>query len=102
MMSQDSFVCKLDAPEEIRAFIPKWRQSARKALQDSMILFYPVKRAGSVVHYKGQEYRIDTGIIADIGNQYTRDWLYEVIEKEIEKDLYSIGANKVYYTGMLD
>lgn len=91
-----------DVPKEIEAFIPKWRKSAADTLNGPVAYFCPIKWACSDVYYKGKKYRIDTGVISGIGNQYTIDWLFEYIEKEIEKDLYSIGALYVEYRGMVD
>lgn len=88
-------------PEEIKAFIPKWREAAADAGKDESY-FCPIKRAGFDVFYHGNKYNIGTGILGDIGNQYTKDWILDSIESLIKNDLYSIGADYVRYTGMVD
>jgi len=90
-----------DVPEEIKEFIPRWRELAIEA-NNSNKNFCPIKRAGSEVYYKGGKYYIDTRILHDIGNEYTIDWLFESISSDIEEDMYSIGASYVQYRGMID
>jgi hypothetical protein len=91
---------KLDA---IKASIPKWQAMARKIDNDPNEdeNFCPIKRASVGVYIFSGMYRIGTEII-DVGNEYTKDWLFERIEWDIEKDLYSVGAVYVRYNGMVD
>ncbi len=102
-IQKDSILVTEDAevPEEIKAFIPKWREKAIE-VDNSRKSFCPIKRAGSEVYYKGGKYYIDTKILYGIGNQYTIDWLFESISRDIEEDMYSIGATYVEYHGMVD
>ena len=92
-----------DVPEEIKVFIPEWRKAARH-IEDNPddYYFWPVKRAGSKVFFGDKRYYIGTDILGNIGNQYTSDWIFELISRTIEKDMYSIGATYVKYMGMLD
>ena len=89
-------------PKAIKDFIPKWREEARKVERDEKQFFCPIKHAQSDVYYKGNKYVIDTGMLYDIGNYMTVDWLFESIEGIIERDMYSIGAIYVEYRGMID
>ena len=90
-----------NVPKEIKRFIPKWREKALEVM-NTRSDFCPIKRASSNVYYKGEKYSIDTGILYDIGNAYTVDWLFETIARDIESDMYSIGAIYVEYLGMVD
>ncbi len=90
-------------PAEIRAFIPGWREKARQIEENhDGYSFWPVKRASSTVFFDDKKYYIGTDILGDIGNQYTSDWIFEMISRTIEKDMYSIGATLVRYWGMID
>ncbi len=91
-----------DVPQKIRDFIPKWRTRAAEVLEGPVSYYCPIKWACSDVYFKGEKYRIDTGVIAGIGNPNMIDWLFEYIEREIASDLYSIGALYVEYRGMVD
>ncbi len=91
-----------DVPQAIKDFIPKWREEAYRVEKDEMKYFCPIKRAQSDVYYKGNKYVIDIGILHDIGNYITVDWLFDSISHTIERDLYSIGAIYVEYRGMID
>ena len=91
-----------NVPEEIKAFIPKWREGAKEALKRIDSFLCPIKYASSDVYYKGEKYRVGTGIISDISDYTTIGWLFECIEKEIARDMYSIGAIYVEYNGMMD
>ncbi len=91
-----------DIPEEILSFISKWRKSAEEIANDNSKSYWSVKFAGSDVYYHGGKYRIDTGIISGACDSNIIQWVYEMIEKEIEEDMYSIGADYVKYQGMID
>lgn len=101
--SKDSILVSEDAdvPEEIKAFIPRWREKAIE-IDGSNKRFCPTKRAGSDVYYKREKYYINTKILHSVGNKYTIDWLFEYVSRDIEEDLYSIGATYVEYRGMID
>ena len=92
-----------NVPESIKALIPRWRQLAmdieKKAKENE---FWPVKGAYSKAFFYDAVYEFDVGILHGIGNYITNGWLFESIESEIEKDLYSLGAVFVEYYGMMD
>ena len=90
-----------DFPDEIKAFIPKWREEAIE-VEKSNRNFCPIKGAGIDIYYHGKKYDIGTEILAGIGNQYTTDWIFESIERGMEADLYGIGVDFVRYRGMID
>jgi hypothetical protein len=91
-----------NVPKEIKAFIPKWRERAASVLNGPISYFCPIKWACSDVYYKGEKYRVDTGVIGGVTDHRTIDWLFEYIERDIAADLYSIGALYVEYRGMVD
>ena len=92
-----------DVPDEIKQFIPKWREEAAEVDRNATdVDFWPVKHAESKVYYNDKCYCVDVGILHGIGNRYTIDWLFERVARTIENDMYSIGATYVRYMGMLD
>ncbi len=95
-----------DVPECIKSFIPRWRQLARQCDERmqgvSASGYWYVKGACSKAFFYDAVYEIDTGILYDIGDYSSAGYLFERIESEIEKDLYSIGAMYVEYYGMMD
>ena len=91
-----------DVPEEIKSFLPKWRDMAKKIVNDKNNTFWPVKYASTDVWYQDVKYRIGTEIIRDIAVGETEQWLYEKISYEVSRDMYQLGAQYVEYNGMLD
>ena len=91
-----------DVPEEIKSFLPKWRDMAKEIVNDKNKTFWPVKYASTDVWYQDVKYRIGTEIIRDIAVGETEQWLYEKISYEVSRDMYQLGAQYVEYNGMLD
>ena len=91
-----------DVPEEIKSFIPKWREMAKEIAADRTKTYWPVKYASTDVWYQGVKYQIGTEIVQDIAVRDTEQWLYEIISYEVKRDMYKIGAQYVEYNGMLD
>ena len=91
-----------DVPEEIKSFLPKWRDMAKEIVNDKNNTFWPVKYASTDVWYQDVKYRIGTEIIRDIAVGETEQWLYEKISYEVSRDMYQLGAQYVEYNGMLD
>lgn len=90
-----------DLPDTIKALIPKWRKQAVTAL-NSNYGFCPIKYARTSFRYQRREYSVGTEILSGIGNEYTRDWIFEMINNQIEKDLSVRGAVNITYHGELD
>lgn len=91
-----------DVPEEIMAFVPKWREMAREIASDETKPFWPVKYAQTDIWYRGGKYRVGTELIKDLANESTKDWLYEMISYEVEKDVSTLDIDYITYNGMLD
>lgn len=89
-------------PKAILDFIPKWREKAKWNLENQKKFFCPIKNAATTVYFNEGAYLIDAGILKDIGNIYTKQWIYDSISRLVEADMYSIGAIYVRYHGMID
>ena len=91
-----------DVPEEIMAFVPKWRDMARKIASDDTKPYWPVKYAQTDIWYRGGKYRVGTELIKDLAKENTQDWLYEMISYDVEKDVSTLDIDYVMYHGLLD
>ena len=89
-------------PDEIKSLIPKWREYAMKADKEDGVFFFPIKWASVEIYYHDEKYYIGTEILSGIGDEYTKDWIFERIERRMEEDLYDLGADYVRYRGMID
>lgn len=91
-----------NVPEEIMAFVPKWRERAREIANDETKPYWPVKYAQTDIWYHGGKYRVGTELIKDLAKGNTEDWLYEMINFDVEKDVSTLGIDYLEYQGMLD
>ena len=91
-----------DVPEKIMAFVPKWRDMARKIASDDTKPYWPVKYAQTDIWYRGGKYRVGTELIKDLAKENTQDWLYEMISYDVEKDVSTLDIDYVMYHGLLD
>ena len=91
-----------DVPEEIMAFVPKWREMAREIASDETQSYWPVKYAQTDIWYRGEKYRVGTELIKDLADKFTVDWLYEMISYDVKKDVSTLDIDYVMYHGMLD
>ena len=83
-------VPKLDFP--LRALIGYWQRTAKETTHAC-----PVKYAGEVFNYKGQNYTINPGLVGLSGESFEAMMLHSG-----EIDLVGIGAKKVFCTAMID
>ena len=91
-----------DVPEEIMAFVPKWRDMARKIASDDTKPYWPVKYAQTDIWYRGIKYRVGTELIKDLAKANTQDWLYEMISYDVRDDVSTLDIDYITYHGMLD
>lgn len=80
-------------PQELKDFRDKWK---RILVELSLEPKYPEKYAGFVFEFQGLAYKVSAG---DFGED---DSVFARISYEIGEELVKMGAEKVFYTGMLD
>jgi len=80
-------------PKELIELRDKWN---KKFQELSLEPKYPEKYAGFVFEYQGLAYKVHAG---DFGES---DSVFARCSREIENELVEMGAERVFYTGMLD
>mgnify|MGYP000669320416 CR=1 FL=1 len=93
-------------PDVLRSFLKKWTDFARE--ETDFVPYYYIKYAGIVFRYKNIWYRMGPGSIgiteetlvgsySDVANE-----LFEHFEGKMKTELVSLGAEDVFYSGMMD
>ncbi len=82
-----------DTPKQLLEFRDKW---AKKFQESESEPRYYEKYAGFVFEYGGRAYKVSAGEFGESSS------VFSMFSYEMQNELIEMGAEKVFYTGMLD